>query len=105
MSMKLFSFHDDEQVTRVSMNGGSKNIEHYQSDAHPCAIPEDAARGLMKLCGVIWLPEESSTSFQPTMEMAWRLYAYDGDIARYAGELLETIMAALVLDAVEIKIS
>lgn len=103
--MKVFSFEEDEKVTRVSMTGGAKNIEHFKSDAHPCVIPEDAARGLMKLCGVLWLPEESGTSFQPTMEIAWRLFAYDGDISRYAGELLETVMAALVLDAVEIKIS
>jgi hypothetical protein len=103
--MVVFSFEGDEQVTRVNLSQNGKDIESYQSDAHSCGMQQEAAFQLVtKTMNVSWnntLPFR----FEVDREHAYRLYMYDGDLSRYAGELLETVLAAIALGVDEIRIS
>lgn len=102
--MVVFSFEGDEEVTRVSLENRGQDLNSYKSQAHACGMTHATAYQLMKVINVPWdgsLPFR----FEPDREMAFRLYMYDGDLSRYVGELLDTILACIALGCEEIRIS
>jgi superfamily II helicase len=103
--MVVFAFNGDEQVTHVALEQRGTELNSVKADAHCCAMTQEVAYQLVnKVMNVPW-NGDTPFRFEPDREMAFRLYMYDGDISRYASELLNTVLACIALGCEEIRIS